>query len=438
MKPGPANIVLVTAHDIGRYLGAYGVNCNHSPALDNFADDAICLTNFHSAAPQCSPSRAAFATGLYPHATGVLGICSEQFGFDMDKPERHIARMLGGAGYRTAGMGVAHETINPQAVFDRYEKTLDADAIASKASEYLFDVSRRGRPFFLQVGFRQAHRPFEDVPYDEYGVEVPPWLADTPPIRYELAAMQGAIRRMDRCVGEILQALDKNNLKDRTLVVFAADHGLPFARAKHSLYEPGCEAAAIIRFPERNWRGGHRVDCLVSGVDLFATLLDAAGVAPPDGIQGVNIAPVLDGSTTSVRDYVFTEQTYHAYLDCSRAVRDTRYKLIANFSPGRAFFDSSQSWRPKGDVRFVDDPMRTHHPPIELYDLQNDPLEQSNLATSAACSEIMSRLKGVLLKWMQDTDDPLLNGIPIPPIYWRAMRALSADGASNEHRRDKR
>lgn len=434
MMRKPANIVLITAHDVGRYLGAFGVDHNQSPALDSFASDAVCLTNFHSTAPQCSPSRASFATGLYPHATGVLGICSEQFGFDLDEPDRHIARLLDRAGYETTAIGVAHETINPRAVFHRYERTLDADAIASKASEYLSKKCRRERPFFLQLGFRQAHRPFQDAPYDEYGVEVPPWLADTPAIRDELAAMQGAIRRMDRSVAGILRALEKYHLEDNTLVVFAADHGLPFARAKHSLYEPGCEAAAVIRLPERNWRGGRRVDSLVSGVDLFATLLDAARISPPEVIHGTSMAPVLDGSTASVREFVFTEQTYHAYLDCSRAVRDNRYKLIANFSPGRAFFDSSQSWRPKSDVRSVADPIRTHHPPFELYDLQHDPLEETNLATSDAHSDIRNGLKGVLSKWLHDTDDPVLRGIPVPPIYRSTLHALfNGEPCSGDH-----
>jgi arylsulfatase A-like enzyme len=78
-------------------------------------------------------------------------------------------------------------------------------------------------------------------------VFVPPWLAEGQEAVEELAAFQGSLHALDRAVGRILESLEAAGLAQNTLVLFPADHGIPFPRAKHSLYEPGCQAAAIVR-----------------------------------------------------------------------------------------------------------------------------------------------------------------------------------------------
>jgi arylsulfatase A-like enzyme len=257
-------------------------------------------------------------------------------------------------------------------------------------------------------------------------VYVPPWLDDEPVAREDLVRFQGAIRTLDGAVGDILRALDETGLADNTLVVFMADHGIPYPRAKHSLYEPGCTVAALLRWPAAGWSGGRVIDHLLSGVDLLPTLLEVAGIEAPARVQGRSFKALLDGRAYTPNDAIFTEQSYNAYADVSRAVRTETHKLIANFTPGRAFYDPSQLWHPTTRVPFIEDQPRTQHPSLELYDLAADPLETTNLADDPRHAGILEVTARRLFGWMQATDDPLLYGLPHPPIYHRTLEHLRA------------
>lgn len=145
-------------------------------------------------------------------------------------------------------------------------------------------------------------------------------------------------------------------------------------------------------------------------------------------MQGRSLHTLLDGEEYREREAVFTEQNFNAWTDVSRAVVTRRYKLIANFSPGRAFFDSSQTWRPETEVSFIENAAKTYHPPLELYDLTADPLETTNLADNPGNEDVFVGMKQKLYRWMQETEDPLLDGPPVPPIYRRTMRSLVRSG----------
>ncbi len=409
------NIVVITAHDIGRHLGCYGVPESATPNIDRFSAEGVRFSNFYSTAPQCSPARASLATGRFPHSNGVLGICSPVFGFDLGADEKPLVSHLKQNGYNTARIGIVHETMHPERFpYDFVGNARDADACASEVTSYIETATS---PFYLQIGTRQAHRPFTDAPHTENGVCIPPWLEDEPEAREELAGFQGSIHVFDTAVGRILDVLGHKGIAQNTLVIILSDHGIPFPRAKHSLYEPGCAVAALLRWPARRWNGGRVIDSLISGVDLLPTILRAVGLDVPTTVQGRSFHTLLDGDGYKERDAVYTEQNYNAWTDISRAVRTNRYKLIANFTPGRGFSDSSQTWRPSTKVCFLENAIRTHHPPFELYDLETDPLETVNVAEASDYRATFAQMKKRLWNWMQQTQDPLLHGPPIPPIY---------------------
>ena len=424
------NILVIVPHDIGKHLGCYGVPEAGTPRLDQLASEGVRFTNFKGTSPQCSPARASLFTGRYPHSHGVIGICARTFEFDLHPGERHLSQILDACGYETVLAGFQHETLRPQDL--PFEKLPADDSCCDNVADSIISFLQARKdgdtPFYLQAGWSQAHRPFEKQgtpSYSENGIHIPPWIEDEPSAREDFAAFQGAMHRLDGSMGRILDALEETGLAENTILVFIADHGIPFARAKHCLYEPGCDVAALARWPTGGWADGRVVNEMISGVDFLPTLLEAIGQPVPNNVQGRSFLDLLDGGTYDAADAIFTEQNFNAYPDVSRAVRTDRHKLIANFTPGRAFYDSSQLWRPLSSVKFVKDQPRTRHVPLEFYDLARDPLEEHNLIDDPSYQGEAGKLKSRLYEWMQQTEDPLLQGLPEPPIYRNTLGQLA-------------
>ena len=104
------NIIKIICHDIGKHLGCYGVKSLSTSTIDSLAKEGILFNNAFATSPGCSPSRAAIATGRYPHNTGVLGLAHSHFGWQLDKNISHIAKYLSNNGYRTMLFGLQHVT----------------------------------------------------------------------------------------------------------------------------------------------------------------------------------------------------------------------------------------------------------------------------------------------------------------------------------------
>ncbi len=444
------NVLLITCHDLGRFLGCYGVPTVRTPGLDALAADGVRFTRAFCTAPQCSPSRAGLFTGRYPHSNGVLGLTHADFAWDLHPEERHLGQRLHDAGYATALLGVHHESLRaePHQVAARCgmdEVVLGgrAEVVSDRALARLARFAREDRPFYLQLGYEEPHRqpaPGGAEPRDLYmgflgdaltpdralGVTVPPYLRDEPGAREELAELQGAVRALDAAVGRVLAGLRDLGLEERTLVLFTTDHGLALPRAKCSLYDPGLETALLLRLPARGWRGGRAVPALVSNVDILPTVLELVGLPVDDPVQGRGLLAALDGAADPrPRDHVFAEMTYHDYYDPRRCIRTARHKLIVNFSAAPAFMDPTQSWRPRAAPVVPADPARAYHPPIELYDLEADPLEWHNLADDPAHAAIQRELLTRLHAWMRETGDPLLDGAVTSPLHRWAVAALA-------------
>ncbi len=444
------NILVITCHDLGRFLGCYGIGTVQSPQIDALAAEGVRFSRAFCTAPQCSPSRAALFTGRYPHSTGVLGLTHAEFAWDLGAEERHLGQVLQAAGYATALIGVHHESRSgtPADVAARCgmdEVILDGfgEAVSDAALDWLGRASAGDRPFYLQVGFHEPHRVLapsrQDMGYmgfvgdylapdDTNGVTVPPYLRDTALTRTELAELQGAVRALDAAAGRLLAGLRDLGLAERTVVVFTTDHGLALPRAKCSLYDPGLETALIVRFPARDWRGGRVVEGLTSNIDLFPTLLDLIGLPIDSRVQGRSLLAVLDGAEFQPRTEIFGEMTYHDYYDPRRCIRTERHKLIVNFSAAPAFMDPSQSWHPRTTTAIPPDPALAYHPPLELYDLDADPSEWHNLADDSAHDDVRRDLLARLYGWMRDTADPLLAGAVTSPLHNKVLAALAGVG----------
>lgn len=430
MTADKPNILFVTSHDIGRHMRCYGVETVHTPRFDAFAAQGVRFAHAFCVAPQCSPSRSSLFTGRYPHQNGVMGLTHDYFAWDLHDDERHLAALLNDAGYYTVGTGVIHECHDPaRPGFDRVlsDQAADANALNAPVFRFLREERPADQPFYLQVGYFEPHRTengFGAPPDTEHGITIPPFLKDEESAHEDLAGFQGAIRRLDDAFGALLDVLAEQGLAESTLVIFTADHGIPFPRAKCSLYDPGLEVALIMRWPGGPWAAGDVVESLVSNIDVTPSLLELLGLPVPENMQGHSFVPVLGGDITEARDVIYGEMTYHDYTDPRRCIRSERYKLIVNFTAAYSFMDPSQQWRPNTVTTHPENPQFSYHVPVELYDLQTDPLEHHNLAGADSYAVVRDELLARLYGWMQQTGDPLLDGIPTPPMHRFALRAL--------------
>src|SRR5690606_22922687 len=112
-------------------------------------------------------------------------------------------------------------------------------------------------------------------------------------------------------VGIILDALSAAGLDDKTIVLFTTDHGVAFPHCKCTLYDTGIGVATILRYPG-NPMAGRATDALVSQLDLYPTFCDLLGFEKPQWLQGVSLAPLLEGKVDQVRSEIFAEVSYHA------------------------------------------------------------------------------------------------------------------------------
>ncbi len=141
------NILLVHCHDLGQYLGCYGINTAQTAHLDAFAARGVRFENSYCAAPSCSLSRSALFSGRYPHSNGVMGLTHAKFAWDLHPAERHLAQILVEQGFITAAVGVVHETgQGPQrSGYQRYQRGGTAEMTADAAIELLTQFRQAAR-----------------------------------------------------------------------------------------------------------------------------------------------------------------------------------------------------------------------------------------------------------------------------------------------------
>lgn len=410
----PPNIVFLISDDHSYPdLGCNGNPNIRTPNLDRLAAEGVRFERCFVSSPQCSPNRSSIFTGCTPHTTSTSRLHTP-----MPDWEPSFLESLKARGYFTGAFRKVHQG-------PAFEKRFDYYGGPRAPFEEFFARRPRNRPFFLHFGSTDPHRPYADgaftPPHPPAQMRVPPFLPDTPAVRQDLAHYHDEIARFDRECGELLGLLDREGAAN-TLVIMTGDNGMPFPRAKGTCYDPGVHVPLIAWWKGRIAPGRVSRD-LISHVDLPATWLDAASVPTPAKMQGRSFLKLLAGdSTYQPREAAFSERNWHDNFDPIRAVRTARHKLIFNAAPHFPYrpawdIEGSPSWkaylaearagRLTAAQRQLLAPVR---PVLELYDLEADPAEFNNLATSPAHRETLDSLQQTLSSWMHDTLDFLPPG----------------------------
>ena len=420
MRP---NIVFITCHDLGRHLGCYGQATVSSPALDSIAARGLLFERSFCTAPQCSPSRAALHTGRHAHANGMHGLAHSPFNWRLHAGERHLVSYLREAGYSSALIGLQHLVDVDEAAalgYDDVQERAPAADLGPAAAAWLAARGDGSRPFYLEVGFYEPHRPWErdDVqPDDHLGAGVPAYLPQTAEARAEVAALQGSIAALDAAVGQIVAALNAQDLLQDTWLIFVTDHGLAMPRAKCTLYDPGIETSLLMHWPGGGLSGGRRIPQLISHVDVVPTVLEALGLDRPQRLHGRSFWPLLQGRDYEAREAVFAGKTFHTAWEPVRGLRTKNHKLILNLCQDISINVPSDIKLSPLYPQMIEE-IAVHRPAVELYDLRADPLEQENLAAQAQHRYLERDLLTCLYRWMESTGDPLLQG-PVPSPAWQ-------------------
>ena len=444
------NILLVLSDDhAAAHVGCYGNRDIHTPSIDAFAETAVRFDRYYVACPQCVPSRAAIMTGRSPVAVQMTRFSAPLAAEYPVFPEllKQKAGYFAGVAGRTYHLdGSGNLPPESRAVFEKsdlrtFPKRLDYVKTAGTRDEILgqyreFLDAAKGKPWVLQLCFSDPHRPYTPGgvprPHDPAKLTLPPFYPDTRLVREDYARYYDEISRFDADVGTVLAELSKRGLDKDTLVVVSADNGAAQFRGKGTLYEFGVRCPLVVRWPGVT-KAGTAVSHLISGEDLAPTFLDAAGVEPLAQMTGRSFAPLLRGGKYGPRKYVFSERGAHgsglpqtsSAFDIGRCVVSDRYKLVYNvlwqvpYHP--VDFAGDALWqelvRMNADGRLSPELSKRYfaatRPMFELFDLQADPHELTNLAGSADVVAAERELKAALQEWMIRQRD--FAPLPVPP-----------------------
>lgn len=413
MSDARTNVLQIILHDLGTHLGCYGADVA-SPAIDELAAQGVRFTEHFCTAPQCSPSRGSIVTGRYPHANALMGLAHR--GWSLGPSERTLPHLFREAGYGTWLYGIQHEYPRVEQHGYEFHDPCGGGSAAS-VSESLARLLEREptQPFYASAGFLETHIDFALAATSRERLrrmELPPWLPDHPSVRQDLAELAHSVAAADRAVARILHALEVSGLAERTLVLFTTDHGLPLARAKATLYDPGLRTALLMRLPER-LAANRAISELASNVDDAPTVLQLCGLDVPAQMQGRSLAGLLLGGAHEPRQEVFAELTYHETYNPMRAIRTHRHKLIRNLEPRPRTAMPLDYWRRCASAEALAPWLSATPPEWELYDLAADPWEMHNLADRPSHRATREGLATRLERWMAETGDPLLAG-PVP------------------------
>lgn len=444
--PAPPNVVVIFIDDLGYAdIGAFG-GVIPTPNLDRMAREGMRFTDFAVASAVCSASRAALLTGCYHQRVGIAGALGPDSQIGLHPDETTIAELCKQQGFATACFGKWHLGHHPKFLprqhgFDEFYglpysndmwplhpeyANLPADAAARKRGypelpllqgdavvnpaltgadqaqltrEYTeravdFIHRNRNQPFFLYLPHTMVH--------------VPLFASERFAGKSGHGLYGDVVQEIDWSVGEVLAALQRAGVDDRTLVLFTSDNGpwlsygdhagsaKPLREGKGTAFEGGIRVPTLARWPGRVPAGATCRE-FATTIDLLPTIARLIGAPlPPRRIDGLDIGPLLFGEPTAVTPHVL----FACYYDGGQlqAVRDGRWKL---YFPHRYRTLAGRAGGKDGSPAAY----RQASMPKALFDLANDPGETRDVA--ADHPDVVARLEAGAAQMREDLGDSL-------------------------------
>lgn len=356
----------------------------------------------------------------YVYAGGHLGVS--------DAPDE-VRERLDDAREGTMQVPMAQNPLDPD---EDVTGLLFADA-----RQYLTRRAERENPFFLWLSIPDPHPPYMCCEpygsmYDDVTLPPPAWREgemSNKPHRQQLVVewnrydrdypgedidtvrrlYWGMVSYIDNEFGHLMQTLEDAGLDDDTIVVFTADHGdymgdHRMIRKGPHVYESLVHVPLMVRWGDRF--PARSTEAMAGNVDIFPTLCDLCGVEPPEGIQGVDLTPVLHGETEAVREALYFEHGNPGQPVRPGDLSEEQYAELAE-DTGHHLCETISRGRSRG-VRWEDWKFVYNHGDVdELYDLAEDPDELHNLADRGEHQDIVREGRHRLLEWEVETEDPI-------------------------------
>lgn len=468
-QPDRPNILFLFTDDQRRdTIRSLGNNSIHTPHMDSLVERGVAFTHAHimggTSGAICMPSRAMLMTGrtlFHLHGAGedipeehaLLGEWLQQHGYrawaagKWHNGPSSFARSFGSGAEIFFGGMEDHWNV-PACRYDptgRYESMIpvcpdpyhsntvvlkrgDHVTAGRHSSELFCDAAIHAlsrydsdTPFFMYLSFMAPHDP-RTMPseylemYDPDEIELPPNWAPRHPFdngdllgrdeglaalprapqetRRHIAEYYAMISHLDAQIGRVLEALNASGHAENTLIVLAGDNGLALGQyglmGKQNLYDHSVRVPLVFCGP--GVPQGQRSAAHAYLLDIFPTLCELAGLFTPETVEGRSLVGAMRDDREMVR-----ETLYCAYRQFQRSVRDARFKLIEYVVAGQRA--------------------------TQLYDLQTDPWETTNLAGEPAHNAELVRLRGELLRWRDALDD---RDSPWGSAFWEGYEAAGS------------
>jgi uncharacterized sulfatase len=290
------------------HTGANGDPVVKTPAFDRVAAEGLRFVHAFCDAPTCGPSRSALLTGQpiwrLEEAGNIHSTLPAKFTTYVEQLAKagykvgHTGKgwspgrlEVGGRSENPAGPG--YQKLKTKPPFKAMRNT----DYAGNFTSFLEQVENK-QPFCFWLGTSEPHRAYEEGAGKKTGkdpdkVVVPPFFPDHPIVRSDILDYYVEVEHFDKMVGRAIEALEERGLLDKTIIVVTSDHGMPFPRAKASLYDAGTRVPLAIRWPKGIKGQGRVVNEFVSLSDLAPTFVEAAGLKVPEMMTATSLGALF-------------------------------------------------------------------------------------------------------------------------------------------------